>query len=29
LISGDRLPGQLHRHLEALAMTGVIVPADA
>lgn len=28
LISGDPLPGQLHRHLEALAMTGVIAPAD-
>ncbi|MBT8768735.1 DISARM system phospholipase D-like protein DrmC [Metapseudomonas boanensis] len=28
LISGDPLPDQLHRHLEALAMTGVIVPAD-
>ncbi|HCF3807585.1 DISARM system phospholipase D-like protein DrmC [Pseudomonas aeruginosa] len=28
LISGDQLPDQLHRHLEALAMTGVIVPAD-
>jgi cardiolipin synthase len=28
LISGDPLPGQLHRHLEALAMTGVIIPAD-
>lgn len=28
LISGDPLPEQLHRHLEALAMTGVIVPAD-
>jgi len=28
LISGAPLPGQLHRHLEALAMTGVIVPAD-
>ncbi|MCC9007524.1 DISARM system phospholipase D-like protein DrmC [Pseudomonas putida] len=29
LISGDPLPGQVNRHLEALAMTGVIVPADA
>lgn len=28
LISGDPLPEQLHRHLEALAMTGVIVPVD-
>lgn len=28
LISGDPLPDQLHRHLDALAMTGVIVPAD-
>lgn len=28
LISGDPLPEQLHRHLEALAMTGVIVTAD-
>ncbi|NES10044.1 DISARM system phospholipase D-like protein DrmC [Pseudomonas laurentiana] len=28
LISGDPLPEQLHRHLEALAMTGVIVTVD-
>jgi phosphatidylserine/phosphatidylglycerophosphate/cardiolipin synthase-like enzyme len=28
LISGDPLPEQLHRHLEALAMTGVIVTTD-
>ena len=28
LISGDPLPEELHRHLEALAMTGVVVPAD-
>lgn len=28
LISGDPLPGQLHRHLEALAMIGLIAPAD-
>ena len=26
LISGDPLPEQLHRHLEALAITGVVVP---
>lgn len=26
LVSGDPLPEQLHRHLEALAITGVIVP---
>jgi phosphatidylserine/phosphatidylglycerophosphate/cardiolipin synthase-like enzyme len=26
LVSGDLLPEQLHRHLEALAITGVIVP---
>jgi phosphatidylserine/phosphatidylglycerophosphate/cardiolipin synthase-like enzyme len=29
LILGAPLPEQLHRHLEALAMTGVIVPVDA
>lgn len=28
LISGDSLPGQLHWHLEALAMTGVIAPIE-
>ncbi|MDF5962609.1 DISARM system phospholipase D-like protein DrmC [Pseudomonas aeruginosa] len=28
LISGDPLPGQLHLHLDALVMTGVIVPVD-
>lgn len=28
LISGAPLPEQLHRHLEALAITGVIVPVD-
>jgi len=28
LISGDPLPEQLHRHLEALAMVGVIVTTD-
>ncbi len=28
LISGAPLPEQLHRHLEALAMTGVVVPID-
>lgn len=28
LISGAPLPEQLHRHLEALAITGVVVPVD-
>lgn len=28
LISGDPLPEQLHRHLEALVMTGVVVDAN-
>lgn len=28
LISGAPLPEQLHRHLEALAMTGVVAPVD-
>lgn len=28
LISGDPLPDQLHRHLEALVATGVVVPID-
>jgi phosphatidylserine/phosphatidylglycerophosphate/cardiolipin synthase-like enzyme len=28
LISGKQLPDQLHRHLEALVVTGVIAPAE-